>query len=374
MNSLLKFGILCLTIILSSIKSYGQIKILSNGKVGIRNSNPTFDLDMNIGTARFQNWTSVMLDWSGLCGSPVIYPTNSWYLQLGKNYQRIGNIFTTGIHSPNYWKDSDDSIKTDISPISNALSIIQSIQGKEYFFKESFIDSIPDSMGIRDDFTRKHFGFMARELLTVLPEIVKHDMFSDRYFVDYTEVIPFLTEAIKEQQVIIENLNVVQSTQNIIIQDLQNNVNTFSSQIWEMQQNINNLTAALNACCGIDNPVLDNEEAPSQDKKLKRDDTFQNNEPDVQIISSKVILFQNNPNPFDVKTEIKYYLPSKAFSVMIIVSNLIGEQIAAYKDLPTVSGTHSMVIDGGALNAGTYNYTLVVNKNEISTKKMILVK
>lgn len=339
-----------------------QIKILSNGKVGVRNSNPTYDLDAHVSTVRFQNWTNVMLDWSGLCGSPVIYPTMNWYLQLGKGNQRVGNIFTYGIHSSNYWWDSDDSIKTEVSPISNALSVIQNMNGKEYYFRESFIDSIPDSMGIRADFTRKHFGFMARELLTVLPEIVKHDSFSDRYFVDYTAVIPFLTEAIKEQQGTITALNTTVTTQQTAIEQLQNDVNYWISQISELQSDITNINEVLSICCsGI---------PPTEGFRGEhKNDSLEKAAPYKEAKASSVLLYQNNPNPFDSKTEIKYYLPSAVSSVVIIVSNLTGAQVTSYKNLATINGNHSITIDGGMLSAGSYYYTLLVNGKEISTKK-----
>jgi len=346
-------------------QSIAQIKVLSNGKVGINNSSPTYNLDVNGSGIRFQNWTAVMLDWTGFCGSPVIYPTQHWYLQLGKNNQRIGNIFTQGIHSPNYWKDSDDSIKTNVSSIANALSIVQNLNGKEYYFRESFIDSIPDSMGIRSDFTHKHFGFMARELLTVLPEVVKHDSFSDRYFVDYTELIPFLVEAIKEQQTTINGLNTTITNQQNSIEQLQNDLGNLNSQLSLLQSDIMNINVILNNCCGVPGEgfhgqnINENSSNESTSKKT--------NSPNIQ-------LFQNSPNLFDGKTEIKYYLPNNVASAVIIVSNLNGEQMSSYKNPSPTKGNHSIIIEGGSLSAGSYYYTLLVEGKEINTKKMILVK
>ena len=42
-----------------------------------------------------------------------------------------------------------------------------------------------------------------------------------------------------------------------------------------------------------------------------------------------IFLHQNNPNPFDSKTEIRYYLPETVSTVTVITSNLNGEQIKA---------------------------------------------
>lgn len=347
--------------------SLAQLKVLSNGKVGVRNSSPTYDLDVNATGVRFQNWTSVLLDWSGFCGSPVLYPTTPWYLQLGKQNQRIGNIFTDGIHSPSYWTDSDDSIKTNVSAIANALELVQQLNGKAYYFRDGFTVGIPDSLGMKDDFKRKHYGFMARELITVIPEIVKHDSLSDRYFVDYLEVIPFLTEAIKAQQNIIQTLNNKVNNQEGNINHLQNELNLVKNQMIAMQASIQSLNDAIINCCNGNVP----------NNGFKKDDNLGYADPtstgtDKNL--TEVFLFQNNPNPFDSKTEIKYYLPSSVNSVMILVSNLNGEQLASYKNLPVSKGTQAISIDGGLLSAGSYYYTLLVDGREVGTKKMILVK
>lgn len=361
--------LLVFTLIISN-QVTAQLKVLSNGNVGIRNSNPTFDIDANISTLRLQNWTNIMLEWNGLCGSPVLYPTTDWYLQLGKNKQRVGTFYAYTIHSTQDWKDSDDSIKTNVNSISNALSIIQNLQGKEYYFTESFIENIPScEIDIRDEFTRKHFGFMAREVITVLPEIVKHDTATDRYFVNYMEVIPILTAGINEQQLIISNLNGLVLTQQNTITQLQNQITYLTTQINELQTSISNINVQLSICCSNDSSfkssINNNDNNNSLSWKYKQDNTE---------TTTSIFLYQNNPNPFDSKTEIRYYLPETVSAVTIIISNLNGEQIRAFKNLEYSNGNHSVIVEGSSLSAGSYYYTLLVNGKEISTKKMILVK
>jgi hypothetical protein len=51
------------------------------------------------------------------------------------------------------------------------------------------------------------FGFMAQELKEVVPEAVKLDENTGTYSVNYIMLIPILVEALKEQQLKIEQLD-----------------------------------------------------------------------------------------------------------------------------------------------------------------------
>jgi hypothetical protein len=51
-----------------------------------------------------------------------------------------------------------------------------------------------------------HIGFTAQDLLPEIPEVVFEDPSTGFYGVNYSEITALLTEAIKEQQVIIDTL------------------------------------------------------------------------------------------------------------------------------------------------------------------------
>lgn len=86
---------------------------------------------------------------------------------------------------------SDKTQKTDIQPILNALNIVKKLQGVKY----KFIDS-PDELSI---------GVIAQEIEKVLPEVVSTDSNGIKS-VSYGNIVGLLIEAIKEQQIRIEEL------------------------------------------------------------------------------------------------------------------------------------------------------------------------
>lgn len=120
---------------------------------------------------------------------------------------------------------SDIRTKKDISPINNALSIINELNPVTYFFD---LDKYP-SMGLNEEM---EYGFIAQEVRETLPEITRIKNFNTQASVelksnksienknetfvaiDYTRIIPILTKAVQEQQTIIDN-------QNSKIQDLE---------------------------------------------------------------------------------------------------------------------------------------------------------
>jgi hypothetical protein len=62
---------------------------------------------------------------------------------------------------------------------------------------------------------KNQIGFMAQELINIVPEAVKKDDSTGTYSVNYIMLIPILVEAIKEQQKLITELQ-------LSIIDLQN--------------------------------------------------------------------------------------------------------------------------------------------------------
>lgn len=104
-----------------------------------------------------------------------------------------GNMRTTGV-----WQTSDKKFKKDIKPIENALKSIEAIDGKTYSWdREKNKEMNFDAGG--------HSGFIAQELEKVLPHLVITGGNGDKA-VNYMELLPYLVEAIKEQQAQINEL------------------------------------------------------------------------------------------------------------------------------------------------------------------------
>jgi len=86
---------------------------------------------------------------------------------------------------------------------------------------------------------------------------------------------------------------------------------------------------------------------------------------------SQAVLYQNAPNPFTDRTEIKFNLPGNAVNASIFVFNMQG---ALMKQLPVNARQSSVIINGSELAAGMYLYSLIVEGKIVDTKRMILTK
>jgi hypothetical protein len=81
-------------------------------------------------------------------------------------------------------------------------------------------------------------------------------------------------------------------------------------------------------------------------------------------------LEQNVPNPFSSNTIVKCYLPNNSTSATLIISSIDGKEL---KSFPlTNSGINEIMINGGALPAGEYIYSLNIDGNKIDSKRMVL--
>jgi len=101
-----------------------------------------------------------------------------------------GSAYTTGS-----WLGSDARLKDDFLEIEQPLEKVLSMQGVNYRWKT---DEYPD----RNFPEGRHYGVIAQDIENVLPEIVMEH--NGEKAVAYTEIIPVLIEAMKEQQNLIE--------------------------------------------------------------------------------------------------------------------------------------------------------------------------
>jgi hypothetical protein len=101
--------------------------------------------------------------------------------------QVVGNICATGTIGA----CSDIRYKTNILPVSGALSSILSLHGIYYHWKQEFKDK-----GFTGD---RQIGFAAQEIEKLFPEMVQTDAAGYKA-VDYSRMTPVLVEAVKEQQ------------------------------------------------------------------------------------------------------------------------------------------------------------------------------
>ena len=110
-------------------------------------------------------------------------------------------------HSGGIFQSSDRKLKTNVSKLSDASSILRQLKPVEYDYKEKYTEK-----GL--NLPKGHqFGFIAQDLQKVLPNIVKdtrihlnpdrkkgeENEFEEFLGVNYISIIPILTQALKEQ-------------------------------------------------------------------------------------------------------------------------------------------------------------------------------
>ncbi|MBI5045473.1 MAG: tail fiber domain-containing protein [Candidatus Niyogibacteria bacterium] len=84
------------------------------------------------------------------------------------------------------WTSSSDArLKTNISTITGALEKVLKLRGVNYVWKE-------------DATNENHIGFIAQEVLPVVPEVVGQDNKTGYYNITLGEMTPLLVEAVKE--------------------------------------------------------------------------------------------------------------------------------------------------------------------------------
>jgi hypothetical protein len=122
---------------------------------------------------------------------------------------------------------SDQRLKQDISPIDDALDKVLQMSPQQFRYR---IDEYPE-MALSDG---KHYGFIAQEMDTILPELVSPEAHATShrkdtrdaaqeklYGMNYIELIPILTRAIQEQQEIIAGQQQQIDALRIMVSDLQ---------------------------------------------------------------------------------------------------------------------------------------------------------
>lgn len=110
------------------------------------------------------------------------------------------------------------------------------------------------------------------------------------------------------------------------------------------------------------------------DCKYKSDEIWILVDNDLNLANSttNALLFQNVPNPFYAKTEIKYFVPDEVQEAFLFISNMQG---ALIKTINVYNrGNASVTINGTELKAGMYLYSLVADGKEVDTKRMILTE
>ena len=282
-----------------------------------------------------------------------------------------GDVATTAV----FIAVSDSTLKENIQNISNPMNVLNQLHPKSYTFRQQQYQSMQLPSGT-------HFGVLAQELEPILPQLVKNSVHPARYDslgnmtypaipfkgVNSMEFIPYLICASKQ----FDSTNTSLQNQ---VDSLTAQNNSLQNQLNNQQNQLNNLSSVIDSCCNISHQ-------PRRQKNDNGNGGNNNGDNDNNIVNSNtlvlssdnIILYQNQPNPLQNTTTVRYYInPSVNFtSAYLIFYDSYGSEINKFD--VTQKGNSQLIIDATKLSAGAYSYALVVDSKIIDTKHMVRIK
>lgn len=220
---------------------------------------------------------------------------------------------------------SDRRVKENIQTITGAKDVVMRLNPVTFDLKawDGYIGNGTDLKG--------KAGFIAQEVLEVLPDAVGYDEEIDRYSLSYAHFIPYLTQALQEQDEQIQEM---------------------SERIAQLEELVESLLPAT---------------APTQ--KSRNDNSAKSPK---SAVSDKAMLYQNTPNPFSESTVIRYTLDKPA-DASLVVKDMKGRTV--YKETLKKGALDGQVeIQAGRLAPGLYTYSLVSGTHTLDTKKMVVTE
>ncbi|MDX2305966.1 MAG: tail fiber domain-containing protein, partial [Microscillaceae bacterium] len=204
---------------------------------------------------------------------------------------------------------SDKRFKKNIQTIPSAMDRLSQINGVSYAFEtQKFAGKgLPEGQTL---------GLIAQEVEKVFPELVVEDAEGFKA-VNYDGLIPVLIEALKAQK---------------------QNTEALEEKIKQLEDKLTKVSQT-------------NNQTTTEAKKSAE-------------------LFQNQPNPFDQSTLIRYFLPDNTTQALMIITDLQGKEVN--RQILTGRGENSLKIEAASLAKGIYLYTLIADGQVIDTKKMWL--
>lgn len=299
-----------IAVLFATSMAKAQINLDCSGNVGIGVSPSSNKLEVS-GAIKINPGSagSTYIDNSGYSGKAAIYGMSNVGISTNSCYDVRSAFFST---------TSDERLKENIKDITNSLDLILRLKGKRYDYKTDTKDKTLNSL------KKNQAGYLAQEVVKIIPEAVLYDDSTDIYAIDYTKIIPFITEAIKEQQGVIENLQ---------------------AEIQQLKTNAENAT--------LKSATLKPGTIDSQNVRVNE-------------------LRQNTPNPFSQTTSIGYSLSDNVQKAMICIYDMNGAQLKCIPLDRTAAG--NILINGNEFKAGMYMYSLIADGQLVDTKRMVLTE
>ena len=253
---------------------------------------------------------------------PCLYPATHWYAALGKADKRYSSLYVDHAYITQYTTyPSDGRVKENVKDIENGLNKVLELRPISYDIKESFYDSIPDKEGKQyamEHGGKNRIGFISQEVQQIMPELVSEEPQSGLLGINTIDMIPYLVQAIKEQQ----------------------------KEIEELKEQLSKETGYA---------------------ELKSYSIVEAESP-----KTPASLSQNKPNPFSSETRIEMFVPQSVANATLYVYDLQGKQVKSIA--VTGRGATFETIHGSELQAGLYIYSLVTDGKLVGSKQMVLTE
>ena len=231
-------------------------------------------------------------------------------------------ISSGGLFADSTYKSATDYFWRVRNDLDSALAYINELSPIGYIYPSEEDLNVP----LRE---KQRYMIPGKNMKAVFPSMVKTVRINsfDYYYIDYAALIPVLVKAIKQLDKKIASLNQIR-------------------------------------------PIR-----PPYQKSIESSPTFETDfetmESSLIVSKSEAFLYQNTPNPFSSQTQIRFTLPDDTKTAYIYIFDMTGKM---KKQISINSAMDSVTINGYELPAGIYLYSLVVNGQEIDTKRMILSK
>lgn len=366
MKAMKKITILLVTCFYTLL-SFGQLEVNTNGAVSVQNYLSVSDETTMYGEAFFNRGVTL----KGINGfsnrgvlvvssngthpewNPILPDLLSLITAQSKggeyafvNYYNGVSNFRVGYDGSVYTKygliqSSDSLCKDNIAPLSPTLNKLQSLQGVSFNYKDNTDGGKEDSVSTRaaklgpnakmsdiqrqieSEKTRKRIGLIAQDVEKIYPEVVRTQVDGTKGIL-YTDLVAVLVEGIKE---------------------LSGEVTGLKEQVATLQEKVEQL------------------ESGKVVHFAKQD-----NSKDSSKILKEAVLYQNTPNPFNRETQIAYRIPNDV-TACINIYNLNGQELRSY---PLSNSNGYISVAGSELSAGIYIYSLIINNQEVDSKRMVL--
>jgi hypothetical protein len=263
----------------------------------------------------------------------------------------ISNVFASG----GYYAGSDQKLKQDIQDFNSGMDIINKLHPKKYNYRQDGnykLMKLPQGT---------QYGLIAQDVEKVLPELVKDTKFETSLGATVTNETSDSRQNIKSESLNFKALNYTGLIPIMIkgMQEQEQKLQQQQEQIQKQSEQINNQNKKIEELSALVN---------QQVQARLSDNAIVSN----KIVANTASLQQNAPNPFHQNTIINYYVPHNAGKAFINITDMSGRLI---KTVPiSAKGGGQLMVDGGQLTSGTYQYSFYMDGKLMETKQMILVK